>query len=141
MRLDEHTCRRLAADAPFGVLGTSNADGSTHLVPVVFAVIGSSVVVPVDRVKPKRSTQLRRTENLEERRRATLLVDHRSDDWDRLWWVRIDLTHAPEPPVGALEALAVKYPPYRDPDTIAHLTGLSIAGISGWAASGSAVGR
>lgn len=76
MRIDSTDCRKHVASASFGVLGTLDSDRGTHLVPVVFAVRGDELVIPVDGVKPKRTKRLRRIDNLRANARASLLVDH-----------------------------------------------------------------
>ena len=53
MRLDSIDCRKRMDSSMFGVLGTVDPDRGTHLVPVVFAVSGDELVVPIDAVKPK----------------------------------------------------------------------------------------
>src|SRR3990170_1270448 len=70
-------------------LATVRPDGSPHLVVVTFALSGDTVVTAVDD-KPKRTQQLQRLRNLQERPAATLLVDHYDEDWSQLWWVRLD---------------------------------------------------
>jgi len=83
MRMDSTDCLIQLESAAFGVLGTLDPDRGTHLVPVVFAVRGDELVIPIDAVKPKR-TKLRRTDNLRADAQASLLVDHRDADWRRL---------------------------------------------------------
>jgi hypothetical protein len=51
--------------ADHDVLSTLDPDRGVHAVPVCFALVGDHVVVPVDRVKPKSSTALRRIDNLD----------------------------------------------------------------------------
>lgn len=79
------------ATAAVARLGTVSADGRPHLVPVVFAAAGSVVYTAVDG-KPKSTRQLRRLANIEARPQVSILVDHYSDDWSQLWWVRADGT-------------------------------------------------
>ena len=40
--------------------------------------------------KPKKSPNLRRLRNVRENPRVALLADHYADDWNQLWWVRVD---------------------------------------------------
>ena len=99
--LDEDGCRQRFAGAQVAVLGTVHPERGVDLVPVVFAVVGDELHVPVDVVKPKASTRLQRLANIAADPRVSLLVDHRSDDWDELWWVRAKLQreevqHLPE---------------------------------------------
>ena len=105
--------------------------------PVVFAVDDEQVLIPVDRVKAKRTTALRRVANLERDPRATLLVDHRGEDWSDLWWVRADLRLASHDVVdGVVEVLARKYAQYRDPGSVASVLRFDIVNISRWSAHG-----
>ena len=55
--------RRRFAAARVARLATVAADGAPHLVPVVFALIEETVYSVVD-AKPKRTTELRRLENV-----------------------------------------------------------------------------
>ncbi len=81
--------RRFAA-ARVARLATADAEGVPHVVPVVFAVEGDTVVVAVDH-KPKRTTALKRLANVRANPRVALLADHYADDdWDALWWARAD---------------------------------------------------
>ncbi len=121
--------------ADFGVLGTVGADGEPHLVPVVFAVVDDDLMIPIDRVKAKRSTRLRRVDNLERDPRATVLVDHRSSDWSQLWWVRVDVRFLDHAPTESVAPLRAKYEVYADPDSIVDVLRFRIERWTGWAAS------
>lgn len=124
-----------------GVLCTVHPDRGPDPVPVVYAVTDHDVVgVPVDAVKPKSSTRLRRERNLESDPRASLLVEHwERDDWSRLWWVRAHLVFDPDPPVGVVDDLVRRLvaaaPQYADAPFHRLLT-LRIRSVSGWAAQG-----
>lgn len=123
--------------ALFGVLGTVDPDRGTHLVPVVFAVSGDELVVPIDAVKPKETRQLRRISNLRSDGRSSLLVDHRSDDWTELWWVRADLGFlgTRDYADGWPSRLANRYPPYRKAGTVESLLLFTIRSLGGWSAA------
>jgi len=56
---------------------------------MTFAVDGDLIYTTVDH-KPKKSANLRRLRNIRENPRVAVLVDQYSDDWEALWWVRID---------------------------------------------------
>jgi PPOX class probable F420-dependent enzyme len=104
------------AGARVARLATISADGP-RLVPVTFAWHRGTAVWAVDRVKPKRPGKLRRERDLERDPRVALLVDHYAEDWAELWWVELRGTAAVlEGPAAeaALDALAERYPPYRD---------------------------
>jgi len=99
-------------------LATTGADGTTRLVPICFAHHDGRLVSAVDH-KPKRTTRLGRLDDIAATGRATVLVDHYEEDWDRLWWVRIRgaaAVHADDDPLvdEARAALAAKYPQYQD---------------------------
>lgn len=81
--------RRRVEQARVGRLATITAEGDPHIVPVCFALTGDTLVTSVDD-KPKSTTALKRLDNVRARGRASLLVDHWSEDWTALWWVRID---------------------------------------------------
>jgi PPOX class probable F420-dependent enzyme len=74
-------------------LGTADAAGRPHAIPVCFVRVGSSIYVPVD-AKPKRGDphNLRRLQNLRQRPEAVLLLDHYEDDWRHLRWLLIRAT-------------------------------------------------
>ncbi|MFI7672407.1 TIGR03668 family PPOX class F420-dependent oxidoreductase [Actinophytocola sp. NPDC049390] len=89
MRLDEERARSLFGAARVARLATVDGQGQPHLVPVVFAVRGTVIVLAVDR-KPKQSNDLRRLRNIRANPRVSLLADHYDENWSRLWWVRAD---------------------------------------------------
>ncbi|SHG70077.1 Pyridoxamine 5'-phosphate oxidase [Jatrophihabitans endophyticus] len=108
MRLAAAQARaRLAAHA-HGVLCTLHPQRGPDPQPVVYAVSSDGHVgVPVDRVKPKTSSRLQREANLAADPRGTLLIEHwELADWSRLWWVRADLRHVPDPPSPLTDELA-----------------------------------
>ena len=113
-RLDDAPARFGAARV--ARLATTDADGSPHLVPVVFALVGETVWTAVD-AKPKTTTILRRLDNVRAHPAVSLLVDHYADDWATLWWVRADgvatVLDVDEGRAG-LDALTAKYPQYQD---------------------------
>ena len=137
MKLDESDARARLAAHDHGVLCTVHAARGVDAVPVVYAVDGDRVGIPVDLVKPKASTRLQRERNLEADPRATLLIDHWEDDWSRLWWVRAELRfQAAAGREAALAArLAERYAQYRD-RPFARVLVLRIVAVTGWAAAG-----
>jgi PPOX class probable F420-dependent enzyme len=104
------------AQAPVARLGTVSPDGMPHLVPVVFALCDEVVYTAVD-AKPKTTQRLRRLSNIERHPQVSLLVDHYTDDWTQLWWVRIDGVAAIHREGTALDAvrdlLRAKYAQYQ----------------------------
>lgn len=82
---------RLFAEAPVAALSTADDSAVPHLVPVVFAVEGDTIYTAVD-AKRKSTQRLRRLANIAVNPRVSLLVDHYTEDWSQLWWVRADGT-------------------------------------------------
>ncbi len=119
--------RRRVAEARVARLATVAPDGRPHVVPCCFALArvadphARDVVYSAVDAKPKSTLALRRLANLRHEPRAALLVDHYSDDWSTLWWVRVDgdgrvLDAESEPDRAehdaAIAVLAAKYPVY-----------------------------
>jgi PPOX class probable F420-dependent enzyme len=65
------------------------ADGRPHVVPIVFAVASDTVYSIAD-PKPKDGPELLRFRNIAATPTVSLLVDEYDEDWQRLWWVRVD---------------------------------------------------
>jgi PPOX class probable F420-dependent enzyme len=78
--------------APVARLATVRPDGRPHLVPVTFALAAEDLIVTAVDHKPKRSTDLQRLRNVGTNPEVSLLVDHYDDDWEALWWLRVDAT-------------------------------------------------
>jgi PPOX class probable F420-dependent enzyme len=120
-------------------LATADAAGRPHLVPVVFAVQGDRVYSAVD-AKPKRTTALRRLENVRQNPTVALLADHYEEDWSRLWWVRADgrasILEAPGDMAGPVRLLAERYPQYRRRPPPGPVICVLVDHWAGWAASG-----
>lgn len=156
VRLDLDACRTRFAAARHAYLATADADGAPHLVPVTFALLSGEngatgdapsdagagaptsdeIVVAVDH-KPKTTRDLKRLRNLAENPRVAFLVDRYDDDWAHLWWVRADGTatveHEGEPRAAALDALAARYPQYREHRPDGPLIRVRVTRWSGWA--------
>ena len=125
--------------ADHGVLSTLHPDRGIDSVPVCFVVDGELVAIPIDTIKPKRSTHLGRLRNLASDPRATLLVEHWDfDDWSKLWWVRASLVLTEVDAGSAADLtrrLAAKHPQYAD-GGIESVIPLRIVDLAGWSASG-----
>jgi len=148
VRLDADTCRSRFADARHAYLATADDGGVPHLVPVTFALVvattspgpeapsADEIVLAVDH-KPKASQDLRRLRNVAENPRVAFLVDRYDDDWAHLWWVRADgvatVEHEGEPRAAALDALAARYPQYRERRPAGPLIRARVTRWSGWA--------
>jgi PPOX class probable F420-dependent enzyme len=127
---------RLAA-ARVARLATIDPDGRPHLVPIVFALDGDTLYCAVDR-KPKRSTRLRRIENARARPDVTILVDDYSDDWSRLWWIRLRgrarVLDDGEEHDRALGLLAEKYAQYRAEPPVGPVLAVDVSEVREWSA-------
>jgi PPOX class probable F420-dependent enzyme len=96
-------------------LATTRENGSPHLVPITFALESAIIYSMVDS-KPKSTAKLLRLENISRNPDVCVLFDRYSEDWSRLWWVRVDgsakiVEQGPEFDT-ARALLADKYPQY-----------------------------
>jgi PPOX class probable F420-dependent enzyme len=117
-------------------LASINEDGTPHLVPVAFALVGNMVWTAVD-AKPKSTTALRRLDNVRAHPRVSLLVDVYGDDWSTLWWVRADGAATildAESAAGGLDALVVKYPQYQEQRPPGPVLRIEVTRWSSWSA-------
>lgn len=133
--MDGATQRRHLEDARVAHLATADAEGRPHVVPVVFALDGDTIYFAVD-AKPKRTTDLKRLRNISANPAVALLVDHYDDDWDRLWWVRVDgSARVMDNSSHALQLLVRKYEQYRRRPPPGPVVAISIDRMTGWAAA------
>lgn len=119
-------------------LATVDADARPHLVPVVFAVSGSTVYSAVDQ-KPKRTRALRRLANVLANPAVALLVDFYDEDWDTLWWVRADgtgrvLAWEAAETRRAVALLEERYPQHRADPPVGPVLAVDVSRWSGWSA-------
>jgi len=143
VRLAPDAIDRILARWPVARMATLDAAGRAELVPVVFALCDGALWTPIDG-KPKRGTELSRVRNLRRDPRVALLFDHYDDDWDRLWWLRVDGRGEVVPARGpaaerALAALRAKYPRYASGATAVSsgeptLIRIAVERRLGWAA-------
>jgi PPOX class probable F420-dependent enzyme len=136
--LEAAEARALFAAARVARLATADAEGRPHLVPICFALDGDTICTAVD-WKPKRTTRLRRLENVATNPRVSVLVDRYDDDWSSLWWVRADgiariTGHGPEL-TRAVALLAERYPQYREDPPVGPAIVVTVSRWSGWRAS------
>lgn len=112
---DDETRARLAA-ARVARLATVGEGGLPHLIPITFAVEGELIYTAVDH-KPKTTSNLRRLRNITQHPRVALLADQYSDDWAKLWWVRVDgqarVVSEADEMQHPIDALAARYEQYR----------------------------
>ncbi|MYF26776.1 MAG: TIGR03668 family PPOX class F420-dependent oxidoreductase [Acidimicrobiia bacterium] len=117
MSIPPETVQRLLGEARSATLGTVDEKGQVHLVPIVFAFQDGMIYTAVD-AKPKTTHRLKRIRNIESNPRVSVLVDYYHDDWERLWWIRLDgkarIVESGPARTSALLLLAEKYPIYVD---------------------------
>ncbi|MEL7157633.1 MAG: TIGR03668 family PPOX class F420-dependent oxidoreductase [Actinomycetota bacterium] len=143
MEPDERIARFGAAR--FAVLATHGPEGRIDLVPCCFALVapsapgaGPTVVSAVDH-KPKRHQRLARLDNIGADDRVSMVVDERSDEWDRLWWVRLEgrASVVTAGPVRdeAIAALVAKYPQYQQQPPAGPAVVIEPTRWQGWSAT------
>jgi PPOX class probable F420-dependent enzyme len=117
-------------------LATVSGDGSPHLVPITFAVVGTTLVSAVD-AKPKSTVSLRRLDNIAGNPFVSVLADEYSDDWTQLWWARADgwARVLPREDVPEFGALVSRYPQYADAAPGGPAIVIAVDQWSGWSAS------
>jgi len=128
---------------PVARLAVIDAAGRPDTMPIVFARVGDWLFSPIDG-KPKKHPRLARLAHIRQHPQVTLTLDHYGDDWQSLWWIRLEVeAHIA---VGshacwdeAVTALTDKYPQYQttplflgEPTLIA----LERQALRWWAASG-----
>jgi PPOX class probable F420-dependent enzyme len=136
--VEDWVMARLAA-APVGRLATTSRECIVRLVPVCFALLGGRAVSAVDH-KPKRTVRLARLQDMRDSGRAVLLVDHYSDDWSELWWIRVTGVATVHDPADAVDgparaALAAKYHQYRETPPSGPVWSVSLDEVRAWSAT------
>jgi PPOX class probable F420-dependent enzyme len=114
-QLPPEEARHRLETARTGVLATVRSDGRPHAVPIVFAVEGDAVHAIAD-PKPKTGLDLLRHRNISANPSVSLLVDRYDENWELLWWVRVDgrahvVEEGPERET-TIRLLRAKYPQY-----------------------------
>jgi PPOX class probable F420-dependent enzyme len=137
--LQRAEARRRFEQARVAHLATADRTGHPHVVPIVFAVHGDTLVSAIDH-KPKRGTDLRRLANIAENPLVAVLVDHYTEDWDRLWWVRADgragLVPSGSPEAeDALDRLGARYHQYQERRPDGPVILVEVDRWSGWSGS------
>ena len=130
----ESLARLVAND--HGTLSTIHPELGIQAVPVVYAIDGDVVGIPIDTVKPKNSGTLQRESNTSADPRATLLIEHWDRaDWSKLWWARDSLEAIDSPKTTALaDSLATQFSQYAD-KPFARIMTFRIVATTGWSAT------
>ncbi|MFB4314454.1 TIGR03668 family PPOX class F420-dependent oxidoreductase [Actinomadura sp. 21ATH] len=89
--------------------------------------------------KPKSSRDLKRLANVRANPHVSLLADHYDDDWDRLWWVRVDgharVIEDAAGMAGPVALLAGRYRQYRERPPEGPVIAIAIDRWTGWSAT------
>ena len=108
---------RVIDHLPVARLAVIDGEGRPDAMPIVFARAGDYVFSPIDG-KPKKHARLARLEHIRAHPAVTLTLDHYAEDWNELWWIRLEADARVA--VGehaywddAVSALRHKYPQYR----------------------------
>ena len=138
MRLTEEEAQARLGSARVARLATAGGDGQPHLVPVTFAVDGDLIYTTVDH-KPKKSANLRRLRNIRENPRVALLVDQYTEDWDALWWVRVDgwasIIDDSRAVTHPIDALAQRYQQYQTTRPAGPVIVIQADNWTGWSST------
>jgi PPOX class probable F420-dependent enzyme len=131
VRLNATDAWILLRTSDHGVLATVNPDRGVDATPVVFAVDGDHIVLPIDTVKSKTTTRLQRLVNLARDPRCVLLVDFYDDDWSRLWWVRV---HATAEVLDGRHDALLRFSQYQSDGAVEDSILLTPTEVTGWQA-------
>ncbi len=114
--MDEDRAFELIGNSEIAVLATIRPDGTPRPVPVVYALLDDRRLLTAVDHKPKSTRQLRRLSDIERDGRVSVLWQHYEQDWDRLWWVRLDgvASVLSEPTDEMRGALTIRYQQYTD---------------------------
>lgn len=136
--MDSTEMRRRVEAARVARLATAGADGRPHIVPISFALDGDRLYFAVD-AKPKRTANLKRLRNIADNPSVSILIDHYEEDWEQLWWVRLDgkarVVGEEAEIQRALDLLVQRYAQYRATRPTGPVVAVSIEGMSGWSFS------
>jgi PPOX class probable F420-dependent enzyme len=139
MNLSSREARTRFVQALTATLGTADASGQPHLVPVTYVLTDDDHLYIAIDSKPKRSTDLRRLRNINENGQVSLLIDKYVDDWEQLWWARADgravVAEFSELPAGLLEAFQKRYPWYVANVPEGPVIDVTVTRWSGWSFS------
>jgi PPOX class probable F420-dependent enzyme len=132
----------LLAAARTATLATVAPDGQPRLVPVCFALHDGRVWIALDE-KPKQGPDprsLARVRDVLARPGVSLLVEHWSEDWSELAWLRLSgratLIEPASVAPGVVPALRARYPQYLDHDLEARpMLAVEVDRVVRWAAA------
>jgi PPOX class probable F420-dependent enzyme len=127
--------KRRLAESLVAHLATTGPDQRPHIVPITFTTEAEILYFAVD-AKPKRTTHLKRLQNIAANPAVSVLVDHYEDDWSKLWWVRVDgmarIVEDQAESERAIDLLVKRYPQYLRARPQGPVVAISMDRISGW---------
>ena len=133
--VDDGEMRARVAGARVARLATVTAGDRPHVVPCCFVLAGDVVYSAVD-AKPKSTFALRRLDNIAAHPHVSLLVDFYDDDWQQLWWVRVDGTARVvvdgRERNDAITRLAVKYRQYTETPPPGPVIAIAVQSWRAW---------
>jgi PPOX class probable F420-dependent enzyme len=136
--MESREARERLDQAKVARLATVSEDGTPHIVPFIFALEGDTLYFAVD-AKPKKTTNLKRLKNIAANPSVSVLADHYEDNWNRLWWVRVDGTARvvkdSEQVRRAIDLLANRYAQYRENRPDGPVVAIHIDRLTGWSGS------
>ena len=88
MELEKKFLYQLLDNVQVARLALINRKNLPEAMPIVFARHEDTIFSPVDG-KPKRSSNLARIKNINANSNTMLLIDHYSQNWEELWWLRL----------------------------------------------------
>ena len=147
MQLPRTAIEQLLDHWPVARLATVGPEGRPHMVPIVFYREGPLIYSSVD-AKPKSGRELARVQNVGRSPRVSLLLDDYSEDWSRLWWLRVDGTGSvlrdadAAEMVIAVDGLRRKYPQYQQTSPLGEpptLLRVRMTAVGSWCAGPNAV--
>jgi PPOX class probable F420-dependent enzyme len=115
--LSDDLLHRVLDRMPVARLAVIDSEGRPEVMPIVFARVGRALYSPIDG-KPKKHGRPARLASIERNPAVALVVDHYDEQWNRLWWIRINANaHIAEGRHedwdAAAVALRLKYPQYQ----------------------------
>jgi len=81
--------RRFLEACRVGHLATADRSLMPHLIPVCYAVLGTTLYITVDEKPKRRDIPLKRVRNILDNPQAAFVVDRYDEDWSRLGWVML----------------------------------------------------
>jgi PPOX class probable F420-dependent enzyme len=110
--------RELLHERRIGHLGLLDGDARPRVLPVTYALLDGELWSAIDDKRKRRPGEsLARVRWLRARPASALTVDRYDDDWSRLAWVQVLGSTEVVDVAGnerALDALAARYPAYRE---------------------------